>query len=80
MMIIMMASMGHMSESDQSAHQHGAVSDTTPDLRGLSHDEQVHALRSELTKLAWRQETLRQDLEHLEPERVANAEPAAPRQ
>ncbi len=35
---------------------------------GLSRVEQVHALRGELTRMAWRQEALRKDLDQLEAE------------
>lgn len=40
----------------------------------LTRDEQIWALRNEHTKIAWRQETLRQDLERLEGKHVVDAD------
>jgi hypothetical protein len=76
MMLFMMGSMGHSSGSE---HDHAGMSGDMPNPNGLSRDQQIHALRGELTKLAWRQEALRQDLEHLETGRVVEAEATAPR-
>lgn len=69
MMLFMMGSMGHTAGSD---HHHTATAGDMPDLKGLTHDEQVRVLRGELTRMAWRQEALRRDLEQLEAERVAD--------
>ena len=74
MMIFMMGSMNHSSGSE---HDHTAMSVDTPNMKGLTRDQQVRVLRGEMTKLAWRQEALRQDLEHLESDRVVDAEPTA---
>ena len=63
MMLFMMGSMEHLSGSE---HDHAAVPGDVPDLNGLTRDQQVWALRGEMTKLAWRQEALRHDLEQLE--------------
>ena len=81
MMIFMMSSMGqhHMAGSDE---QPGDTSEDLPNLAGLPRDQQVWALRNELTRMAWRQEALRHDLEQLEAEqktgRLVDAEPAEP--
>ena len=67
-MLFMMGSMDHTSEVDR---QHRATSGDIPNLpylKGLRHDEQDRALRRELTKMAWRQEALRHNLERLEAE------------
>lgn len=65
MMLFMMGSMGHNHMSGHDEYQ-GNASSTMPNLQGLSRDGQVRALRGELTRLAWRQEALRSDLERLE--------------
>ena len=75
--LMMMFMMGSMNHSSGSEHDHTAMSGATPDMKGLTRDQQVRALRGEMTKLAWRQEALRQDLEHLESERVVDTEPTA---
>ena len=71
MMIFMMGSMGHNHGSGADT-QRGSwtdgVPDDLPDLAGLPRDQQVWALRRELTRLAWRQAALRQDLERLQDE------------
>ncbi len=74
MMLFMMGSMQHQ-PNDDSAHNHMASDAYTTDLTGLSHDEQVRALRNELTRMNWRQETLRQDLERLEREQPVDSSP-----
>jgi hypothetical protein len=86
MMIFMMSSMGHnhghnhLSES-ASERQPSGISEDVPDLRGLARDQQVWALRHALTRIAWRQEALRQTLDQVEAdqraERVVDAEPTA---
>ena len=68
MMPLKMGSMGHLSGLKP---DHAAMSATVPDLNGSTRDQQVRALRSELTRLAWRQEALRRDLELLETNRTA---------
>ena len=80
-MMFMMGGMGHgnmhgnMSEPEG---LHGSAVEDTPDLAGLSRDEQVRELRQELTRMAWRQEALRQDIEQLnagrKDEQVVDAE------
>ena len=75
MMVFMMGSMGHHGSEPHTLHD--GVSDEMPDMSGLTRDEQVWALRNELTRMAWRQEALRQDLEHLEHEHVVDADEAA---
>lgn len=70
MMIFMMGSMNHMHGGHGSHDQ--ATSKTADqnqlDIARLAPEDQVRALRSELTRMNWRQETLRQDLERLETE------------
>lgn len=77
MMLFMMGPMGHGHASGLHEPHEDAPVDM-PELAGLSGEEQVRALRRELTRMAWRQEALRQDLEHLEAEqknkRVVDAE------
>ena len=68
MMLFMMGPMGHNHMAGHDGHQGSVSGTTTPNLHGLSRDDQVRALRGELTRLAWRQEALRQDLERLESE------------
>jgi hypothetical protein len=71
MMLFMMGSMHHEPDAD-GAHSHMTSGDDGPDLQGLTHDEQVRALRNEMTRMNWRQETLRQELERLERERTVD--------
>lgn len=73
MMLFMMGSMGSMGHNHQrglDGHQHSAPAET-PNLAGLSREEQVRALRGELTRIAWGQEALRKDLEQLETGQAA---------
>jgi hypothetical protein len=72
-MMFMVGGMGHgqMSGMAGSEGHHGGAAEETPALAGLSRDEHVRALRQELTRLSWRQEALRQDLEQLEGEQRA---------
>lgn len=68
MMIFMLGSMDHGSD----AHEvHKNVRGVSLDEMGQSHDEQIWALRNELTRMAWRQESLRQELERLETDKKA---------
>ncbi len=81
MMPFMMGSMGSMVHR-QSASQHedncvDGAAPRMPDMSGMTRDEQVWTLRNELTRMAWRQESLRQDLERLEHERIADGEETA---
>jgi hypothetical protein len=80
MMFFMMGSMGHdRMGHDRMGHDHmvgsegqqGGASDDLPDLAGLPRDQQIWNLRHELTRMAWRQEALRQNLEQLEAEQKA---------
>lgn len=66
MMIFMMGSMnhGHDMESSRSATRHAG--EDPLDLTGLAPEDQVRALRSELTRMNWQQEALREELERLE--------------
>lgn len=75
MMIFIMGSMGHHG-SERHAPRDG-IHDDGPDIAGLTQDEQVWALRNELTRIAWHQESLRQDLERLEHRHVVDADEAA---
>jgi hypothetical protein len=79
MMIFMMGPMAHHHTAAPEQH-HKAMAEDLPDLAGLPHDQQVAALRHELTRMAWRQETLRQTLEQVEANqragRVVDAAPA----
>ena len=77
MMVFMMGSMGHHGSVPHALHDHDGVHDDSPNMSGLTRDEQIWALRNELTRMAWRQEALRQDLEHLEHEHVVDADEAA---
>lgn len=82
MMFFMMGSMGHDHRSGMSSDaHHDGVSAEVPDLTGRSRDQQAWTLRRELTRMAWRQEALRHDLEQLEAEqqaeRVVDAEHTA---
>lgn len=81
MMIFMMGSMGSMDHPKSASHQHDeSVDDALPDMSKLTRDEQVWTLRNELTRTAWRQESLRQDLkrlEHEEHDRTENPDKAA---
>ena len=84
MMLFMMGSMGSMDHHQSASHHHdGGLVETAPgmpDMSGMTRDEQVWTLRNELTRMAWRQESLSQDLERLEHERTADAkETATPR-
>jgi Protein of unknown function (DUF2933) len=73
MMLFMMGSINHQAGSD--GRQHGIVSGgDLPDLGGLTRDEQVRLLRGEMTRMNWRQEMLRQELERLERERPADVD------
>jgi hypothetical protein len=67
MMLFMMGSMNHQAGSDE--HEPG-VGSQLPNLEGLTRDEQVQALRGEMTRINWRQATLRQEVERLERERA----------
>lgn len=64
MMVFMMGSMGHHGSEPHALHN--SVHDDSPNMSGLTRDKQVWALRNELTRMAWRQETLCQKLEQLE--------------
>lgn len=76
MMLVMMGSMGSMSHNHLTPNeQRDNIHDALPDLRGLSREEQVRGLRGELSRMAWRQEALRHDLDQLEAEQ--KAEPVA---
>jgi hypothetical protein len=78
MMIFMMGSMDRMDHSQSGLlGRHDGINDEVPDTTGMTRDEQVWTLRNELTRIAWRQETLRQDLERLEHDRVADTEEPA---
>jgi hypothetical protein len=70
MMIFMMGSMNHAHDSSAShVEAHGVTRDGYDrplDLAGLSTDNQIWTLRQELTRMNWRQEELRQELERLE--------------
>lgn len=67
MMIFMMGSMGHQHSLAPSELTVSSAEDQL-DMAGLSPDQKARALRRELTRLAWRQEALRQDLERFEAE------------
>jgi len=67
MMIFMMGSMGHDHMSGSGEH-YSATAEDPPNLAGLPRDQQMWALRRELTRVAWRQEALRHDLEQMEAE------------
>jgi hypothetical protein len=73
MMLFMMRSMHHQADADGS-HQHMAASDAS-NLEGLTREEQIQTLRTEMTRMNWRQEALREDLERLERERPADTSP-----
>jgi hypothetical protein len=75
MMFFMMGSMGHHGSGPHT--QHDSAHDDGPDRARLIREEQVWALRSELTRIAMRQDSLRQDLERLEHEKVVGADEAA---
>lgn len=76
MMLVMMGSMGSMSHNHLTPNeQRDNIDDALPDLRGLAREEQVRVLRGELSRMAWRQEALRHDLDQLEAEQ--KAEPVA---
>lgn len=81
MMIFMMGSMGSMDHRHAASHHHddrvGEAAPSMPEMSGMTRDEQVWTLRNELTRMAWRQESLSQDLERLEHERTADAEEIA---
>ena len=82
MMFFMMGSMRHDQRSGMSSDaHHDGVSAEVPDLTGRSRDQQAWALRRELTRMAWRQEALRHDLEQLkaeqQSEQVVDAEHTA---
>ena len=81
MMVFMMGSMGSMDHRHSASHLHDdSVDDAMPNMpnmSGMTRDEQVWILRNELTRMAWRQESLRQDLERLENEHTADAEKTA---
>lgn len=76
LMLFMMGSMSHNHMSQTDEQQDGMIEDA-PNLAGLSRDEQVRALRRKLIQLAWQQGALRQDLERLEAEPLADAESRA---
>lgn len=77
MMVFMMGSMTHAPGSDEfHSRMHGAHHEPI-DLTGLSPDDQIQALRGELTRMNWRQEVLRQDLEQLEASRGAEPKDTA---
>jgi hypothetical protein len=70
MMIFMMGSMGHHHSPESNEYTSG-VADDPMDLAGLSRDQKERVLRHELTRLAWRQEALRQALDQIEAEQKA---------
>ena len=77
MMIFMMGSMNSMDTMHHHSGPqglHDGAYDNTPTMEGLTRDEQIWALRNELTKMAWQQETLRQDLERLEGKHLVDAD------
>ena len=73
MMLFMMGSMQHQPGADGS--QHHTAAGEAPNLEGLTRDERIQVLRTEMTRMNWRQESLRQELERLEQERLANTSP-----
>jgi hypothetical protein len=68
MMLFMMGSVNH-GHAARDAHSLRDTDAEPLDLAGLAPDAQMQALRSELTRMNWRQEALRQDLERLEATR-----------
>jgi predicted nucleic acid-binding Zn-ribbon protein len=56
--------------------RHMALDDAS-DLDGLTDDERVRVVRNEMTRINWRQETLRQELERVEGERAVDERPAS---
>lgn len=78
LMMIFMGSMGRM-EHDQSGlpRRHDGINDAMPDPTGMTRDEQVWTLHNELTRMAWRQESLRQELERLEHDHAVDADETA---
>jgi hypothetical protein len=76
--LMMICMMGHHMAGPEQHHE--AKAEDLPDLAGLPHDQQVATLRHELTRMAWRQESLRQTLEQVEADqragRVVDAAPA----
>lgn len=72
MMIFMMGSMNSMGTMNHHSRPRGlqdGAYDNRPTMEGLTRDEKVWALRYELTSMAWRQESLRQELERLETDK-----------
>lgn len=75
MMLFMMRSMGSMDHHPAGPHEVGdGTGDDRLDMATLTRNQQVWALRNELTKLAWRQEALREDLERIEQMPVTDAD------
>lgn len=68
-MLIMMGSMGSMHQNSERRQLQDGMSDVLPNTSNLTRDEQLWALRNEITHIDWRQESLRRDLERLEHER-----------
>jgi hypothetical protein len=75
MMLLMMGSMQRQPAGD-SDQRHRALDDAS-DLNGLTEDERVRLLRTEMTRMNWRQESLRQELERLERECAVDESPAS---
>jgi hypothetical protein len=73
MMLFMMGSMQHQPGADGS--QRHMAGGEGPTLEGLTRDEQIRTLRTEMTRMNWRQESLSQELERLERERLADTTP-----
>lgn len=71
MMLFMMGAMGSMDHRSSGSHaRYDSINGETPNMSGMTRDQQIWALRNELARMAWRQESLRQDLERLEHEPV----------
>lgn len=78
MMIFMMGSMGRMEHGQSGlSGRHDGISDEMPDTTGMTRDEQVWMLHNELTRMTWRQESLRQALERLEHDHAVDADETA---
>jgi hypothetical protein len=69
-MLFMMGGMGHHHTGGTAGHYDSAFEEM-PDLAGLPRNEQVRMLRHEITRMAWRQEALRHDLEQVEAQQQA---------
>jgi hypothetical protein len=68
MMLFMLGSMQRQSAGDRDQRRLALID--ASELDGLTEDDGVRPLRAEMTRINWRQDSLHQDIERLERERL----------